>query len=141
MNLFSFCRYRDQPILRSAVEFARAGQVWSLTQIFCFIFFVKTNNLPGGQINDPSLGKHYSLLILPTRPSSPAQILEGTFKLTLCPSRAFDLPCALLPELHRNKDTVDCAPLGAQVPGHRQKQLMQTLIVSLFKNTLGYTDT
>ena len=40
---------------------------------------------------------------------------------------------ALLPELQRYKDTVRCAALGADVPGHRQHQLTQTLIVRLFK--------
>ena len=33
-----------------------------------------------------------------------------------------DLPRALLPDLQRYKDTVRCAELGAEVPGHRQKQ-------------------
>ena len=39
------------------------------------------------------------------------------------------MPCELLPELQRRKDNVRCATLGAEVPGHRQDQLMQTLIV------------
>ena len=42
-------------------------------------------------------------------------------------------PRALLPELQRYKDTVRCAALGAEVPGHRQQQLTQTLIVRLLK--------
>ena len=40
-------------------------------------------------------------------------------------------PPALLPELQRNKDTFGCAALGADVPGQRQLQLTQTLIVHL----------
>ena len=48
-------------------------------------------------------------------------------------ARALNLPCALLPELQRNKDTTRCAAIGAEVLGHRQQQLMQTLIVCLLK--------
>ena len=59
--------------------------------------------------------------------------LEGLFELTRRPSRALDSPRALLPELQRYKDTVRCAALGAEVPGHRQQQLTQTLIVRLLK--------
>ena len=40
---------------------------------------------------------------------------------------------ALLPELQRYKDTVRCGELGAEVPGHRQQQLTQTLNVRLLK--------
>ena len=39
----------------------------------------------------------------------------------------------MLPELQRNKDAVRCAALGAEVPGHRQQQLTQNLIVRLLK--------
>ena len=49
------------------------------------------------------------------------------------PSRALDSPRVLLPELQRYKDTVSSAPPGAEVPGHRQQQLTQTLIVRLLK--------
>ena len=59
--------------------------------------------------------------------------LEGLFELTRHPSQALDSPRALLLELQRYKDTVRCAALGAEVPGHRQKQLTQTLIVRLLK--------
>ena len=76
-------------------------------------------DLSGGQINDPSSGKHYSLPFLPETPSSL--------------SRTLDSPRALLPELQRYKDTVGCAALGAEVPGHRHPQLTQTLIVRLLK--------
>ena len=85
------------------------------------------------QINDPWSGKHYSLPFLPATPLSPSPILEGVFELTQCPSRALDSPCALLPELQRIKDTVSCAALGAEVTGHSQQQLTQTLIVRFLK--------
>ena len=51
-------------------------------------------------------------------------------------NRTLDLPCALIPEQQRNKDTARCAALGAEVPGHRQQQLTQTLIVRLLKTHL-----
>ena len=75
--------------------------------------------MPGGQINDPSSGKLYFLPFLQATPSSP--------------SRTLDSPHALLPELQRYKDTTRCAALGVEVPGHRQQQLTQTLIVRLLK--------
>ena len=36
-------------------------QVWTLTQFFSVSFLEKIIDLPGGQINDPIWGKHYSL--------------------------------------------------------------------------------
>ena len=54
--------------------------------------------------------------------------LEGLFELSRHPARAPDLPRVLLPEL---KDTVICAALGVEVPGHRLKQL--TLMLRLLK--------
>ena len=41
--------------------------------------------------------------------------MEGLFELTQLPSRALDSPRVLIPELQRNKDTVRCAALGAEV--------------------------
>ena len=79
----------------------------------------------------PRKGKYCSLSFLPATPSSPSLTLEGLFELTRRPSRALDWPRALLPELQRYKDTVRCGALGAKVPGHRQQQLTQTLIVRL----------
>ena len=76
-------------------------------------------------------GGNTSLPFLPATPSSPSRTLEGLLELT--PSRALDSPRALLPELQRYKDTVRCGALGAEVPGHRQQQLTQTLIVRLLK--------
>ena len=49
------------------------------------------------------------------------------------PSSALDSPRALLPGLQRYKDPVSCVKLGAEVKGHRQQQLTQTLIVGLLK--------
>ena len=60
------------------------------------------------------------------------------FELTRRPSRALD--SKLLPEMQRYKDTVSCAALGAEVSGHRQKQLTQTLIVRLLKTHFFYID-
>ena len=59
--------------------------------------------------------------------------VKGFFELTRHPSQALDSPRALLPELQRYKDTARCAELGAELPGHRQKQLTPTLIVRLLK--------
>ena len=46
---------------------------------------------------------------------------------------ALDSPRSSLPELQRYKDAVRCTALGAEVPGHCQQQLTQTLIVRLLK--------
>ena len=62
--------------------------------------------------------------------------LKGFLELTRRPSRALDSPRALLLELQRYKDPVRCAALGAEVSGHRQEQLAQTLIVRLLKTHL-----
>ena len=73
----------------------------------------KIFDLPSGKINDPSSRIHFYFSFLPATPLSPSR--------------------ALLPELQRYKDTIRCAALGAEVPGHRQQQLTQTLIVRLMK--------
>ena len=78
-------------------------QVWTLTQFFSVTFLWKLIDLPGGQINDPSSGKHYSLPFLPATPSSASRTLEGLFELTQRPSRALDSPHTLLLELQRYK--------------------------------------
>ena len=89
-------------------------------------------------MNDLSSGKHYPLPFLPATPLS--WTLERLFELTRRPSWALDSPRALLPELQRNKDAVRCAALGAEVPGHSQEQLTQTLTVRLLKTHFFYTD-
>ena len=67
----------------------------------------------------PRGGKHNYLPFLPATPLSLSQ--------------ALDSPRVLLPELQRYKDTVRLAALGAEVPGHHQQQLTQTLTVRLLK--------
>ena len=57
----------------------------------------------------------------------------GLFELTRRLSRALDLPHALRPKLQRYKDTIRCGALSAEISGHRQQQLTQTLIVLLLK--------
>ena len=66
--------------------------------------------------------------------------LKGFFELTRRSSRALDSPPALLLELQRYKDTVRCAVVGAEVPGHQQKHLTQTLILRLLKIHFLHTD-
>ena len=55
------------------------------------------------------------------------------FEMTQSPSRTFDSPCALFPELQRNKGTIRCTALGSEVPGGCQQQLTQTVIVGWLK--------
>ena len=88
---------RPYMVLPPLMEWVRSGQ---LLNFYLFSFLKKILNLPEGQINDPSSGKHFSLLFLPATPSSL--------------SRNLDSPRALLPELQRYKDTVRCAALGAK---------------------------
>ena len=96
----------------------------------------KIIDVPGGQINDPLSGKNYSIPVLPAIPSSLSRILEGLFELKQRPSRVLNWPRALLPELRKNKDTIKCGALGAQVPIQLQEQLTKTLIVRLLKTHL-----
>ena len=87
------------------------------------------------QYNEPSSGKHYSLQFLSATPLSLSRTLERLFELTLRLSRAIDLPPTLLPEVLRNKDTVRCAVFYAEVPGHRQEHLKQTVDCVFVENT------
>ena len=66
----------------------------------------KIIDMPGGQIIDPSSGKHYFLPFLPVAPLSPSRTLEGLFELTRC----LDSPRALLPEIQdtRTPSGVPC---------------------------------
>ena len=93
--------------------------------------------MSGGQINDPQSGNRCSLLFLPATPPCLPRTLEGLFELPHCPW-TLDSPHALLPELRRYKETVRCAGLGTEVPGDRQKQLTQTLIVRLLKTHFSH---
>ena len=67
---------------------------------------------------------------------SPERPLELTWRL----SRAITSFSTLLLELERYKDTVRGVALVPEVPGHRQQQLTQTLIVRLLKTHFCYTD-
>ena len=93
-----------------------------------------------GQINDPSYGKNFSLLFLAATPLSPSRTLEEFFQLTQCPSRSLNSPRALLLEQQRYMAAVRCAALATEVPGHRQQQLTQTLIVRSLKTRFFKTD-
>ena len=76
-----------------------------------------------------SSGKLFSLLFLPATPSSLSQTLEGLFQLTRRPSRALALYVA-----SRTTEIQGHRQLwSAEVPGHRQQQLAQTLMVRLLK--------
>ena len=66
------------------------------------------------------------------RPCASHNLLEGAQKKTPA-LRALDLPCVLLLELQRYRDTVRCAEESVEVQGHRQKRLTQTLIVRYWK--------
>ena len=81
----------------------------------------------------PGQDGYFSLPFLQATPLSPSRTLEGLFELTWHPSRALDSPRTLIPELQRIKATVSFVVLRAEVPGNRQKQLTQTLIVRLLK--------
>ena len=59
------------------------------------------------------------------------QTIEELFELTLSLQEPTTSPLKLDLKLQRYKDTVRCGALGAEVPGHRQQQLTQTLIVRL----------
>ena len=70
---------------------------------FCILFAKKNIDLPVGQINVPLSGKHYSLAFILCRVSDPWR----AFWATMHPSRmTIDLPCVMLPELQRHKDTL-----------------------------------
>ena len=98
-------------LLNSTAAAANSTSGMATNSFFSVSFLYKIINLPGGKINDPSLGKHYSILLFPTTPSS--------------------LSRSLLPELLRYMDTVRCGTLFVKVSARRQQLLMQTLIVRL----------
>ena len=78
----------------------------------------------------PRWGKTSLRPLVPANLSSLSRTLEELFELSQRHSRALDSPRVVLPELQRNKDTVRCAALGAEVPAHRQEQLEQYFILS-----------
>ena len=70
--------------------------------------------------------------------NSLVSVLEGLFELTRRPSRALDLPRALLPELQRCKDTVCHARLGG--PRTPSTTTDANLECPFAENALFYTD-
>ena len=64
-------------------------------------------------------------------------LFKSFFELTRHPSRALNSPPALLSELQRNKDTVRCVALDAEVKGPRQEQLTR-LVCAFVENALFY---
>ena len=93
---------------------------------FLFPFCTKSLICLKGKSITPLRGNTIILRSSQQLPRLRLRPLKSFFELTRSPSRALDLPCALLPELQRYKDTSRCAALGVEVPGHRQKQLTQT---------------
>ena len=70
------------PMATKIGSMAVVSEVWPLTQFFSVSFLYVIIDLPGGQINDPFLEKHFSLPFLPATPTSPSRTLEGLFELT-----------------------------------------------------------
>ena len=105
-------------------------QVWPLPQFFLFPSCEKSLICLEGKSMTPHRGK---TILFRSSQQLPLLRLGPSKGFLRCPSRTLDSPRALLPELQRYKDTVRCAALGAEVPGHRQKQLTQTFILCLLK--------
>ena len=53
---------------------------------------------------------------------------RGHCSLPFLPATLSSPSRALLPELQRYKDIVSCGALGAEIPGHCQKQLIVCLL-------------
>ena len=101
-------------------------------------------SLPGGQIND--LRRGYFLLFRSSQqfPHIRLRPLKGlslglSYHGPWRPSRAPDSPHALLLELQRNKDTVRCAPLGAELTG-QLKTADANIDFAFVENALFYTN-
>ena len=126
----------QEEVAGAAVE-ALVGsvQVWSLSHFFRVFCEKKSLICLEGKSISPSLEKYFSLPFPLATPLSPLTF-EGLFELTRCPSRALILPCALPPELQRNKDTIRYAALGAEVQGHRHKQLTKFLMECFLHRSL-----
>ena len=61
--------------------------------IHCFLFVKRNIDLPGGQFNDPLLGKHFFLPFLPATRLSLSQTLEGLFWADMVPGPLAGLVC------------------------------------------------
>ena len=94
-----------------------------VTNSFCLINFV-TKQIP-------LWGEYCSLLVLP--PINSLVSVTYPFELTQRPSWPSALSRALLPEIQRNKDPIRFVVQGTEVPGLRQKQVTQTLMMCLIK--------
>ena len=108
---------------------ANAYQVWSLTQFFPFS--EKSLICLEGKSMTPHRGNTNLFRSSQQLPRLRLGPIEGLFELT----RTLLGPSTRLVRCFRNyRDTrtpSGCAALGAEVPGHRQQQLTQTLIVRL----------
>ena len=62
--------------------------------------------------------------------------LEVPLELTQCSSRELNLASYIASRISEVRGHRQVVPLNADVPGHRQKQVMQTLIVYLFKTMI-----
>ena len=105
-------------------------QVWPLTQFFLFLFV--QNHWFAWRANQwPLVRETLFSSVPPSNSLVSVSDPRRAFWADQRPSWALDSSRALLPELQRYKDTVCCVVLGAEVLGHRQHQLTQTLIVRL----------
>ena len=108
-------------------------QVWPLTHFFfLFPFVIKFIYLPGGQINDPSSGKRYSLMSLPATPSSPCWTLQGIFELT---RRPFSLDSSTEIQGHSHVFRA-----SHRVPETQSRTADANLDCVFVENALFYTD-
>ena len=95
-------------------------QVWPLGRFFCFLLLSENSLIClEGKSMTPRRG---NTIRFRSSQQLPRLRLGPSTRLVRC-----------FPELQRYKDTVRCNALGAEVPGHRQQQLTQTLIVRLLK--------
>ena len=125
---------RQMELVLFLMEFCTFSQVWPPTQFFLLPFLVKYHWYAWKAIQWPLFAETLFSAVPPS----------NSLVSVLVPRRAFlswhgalQGPSTCLVRCFRNhkrnKDTVRCAALGAQVPGHRQQQLTQTLIVRLLK--------
>ena len=109
---------------------AQAVKYWETRQ-------VKTIDLQGEQINDPSSGRHYISVVAPSNPLiSVLETLEGLFELTWFPSSALNSPRVLLLELQEHRQ-VHCAGCGG--PRTPSTTADAKLDCAFFENALFYT--
>ena len=118
LRCYAHCLVWDDTLLRSSRQVA-SNQI--------LVGQDRWKNLPSRWVRQNPLSRKDFFLLFPTATSSSQSwTIEGLFRLIRPPSWALSSPCALLPELWRNKDTVRCVKPGEEDPWHRQQQLMQT---------------